>query len=459
MKQNQNNEVVLANAINGKTRFANDPKYKNGATLVEYTMRFVETDDDLLLVLDKIVSFLEDGFVCMRKYDSVQTVASWNKISGCWNGLDMLDDLKFYDTHYKNCEEAKHYNIWSVCYNTREAVGDLIRRYVYLNNRNLFKVASSEMSTCSSYIVGYLDNLEAIEQLCLQINPADIFSQMRCGSLTLGNGKKLKSVIGLPIDLIQTLNEWGKGFMISQIQDLVRDGCANSNEFRRFFDLLKAFQVLSKKRKIEWTSYIPSSEVHDAVELIKLGCNLSDLTDAVAREALMFCKFKPYDLNGIIRKYRDIYKMLGSNIPVKPKQNVDKWHYIVSRNQAIRNNPRPEEYATAVAKINQRSIRIEDYLIKCPGTEEELYEIGEAYSNCLPTYRDRIIDNGAIIYSMYRLDPMGNIAEDIPSVTFEITPMGDFVQIKTFNDQDVDDPRIVSILTEWKKQTWRKQSA
>ena len=43
-------------------------------------------------------------------------------------------------------------------------------------------------------------------------------------------------------------------------------------------------------------------------------------------------------------------------------------------------------------------------------------------------------------------------------VTFEVTKDLDFVQIKTFFDVDVVDPKVISILKTWKRQSLRKEN-
>lgn len=108
-------------------------------------------------------------------------------------------------------------------------------------------------------------------------------------------------------------------------------------------------------------------------------------------------------------------------------------------------------------RINAYSAIIDGYLIQCPTTETELFKIGNEYNNCLPIYRDRIIDDGAVIYSIYKLDDEGNKIEDVPSVTFEVTWNFDFIQIKTFNDQDVCDPDILELLKKWQKTARKKK--
>ena len=77
--------------------------------------------------------------------------------------------------------------------------------------------------------------------------------------------------------------------------------------------------------------------------------------------------------------------------------------------------------------------------------------IGNKYNNCLPTYRDRVIDDNAKIFSLYQTDDSGNVIDAIPTVTFEVNDNLDFVQIKTFFDADVTDPAVLFVIKEWRK--------
>jgi hypothetical protein len=166
----------------------------------------------------------------------------------------------------------------------------------------------------------------------------------------------------------------------------------------------------------------------------------------------MYQLIREIELDDILRHIKDTLKMLDEIKYEKRviNQNVDKWHYITARNCKLITASRAEAYKQAVDIINKKSTTMEGYLIKCPETERELFDIGNAYNNCLPIYRDKIIDEGAIIYSMYAIQDNGT-TEEIPSITFEVTKDYDFVQIKTFNDADVTDEKIMFILKQWRK--------
>ena len=107
--------------------------------------------------------------------------------------------------------------------------------------------------------------------------------------------------------------------------------------------------------------------------------------------------------------------------------------------------------------INRNSRTVDGWLIKCPESEQELFDIGNRYNNCLPIYRDKVIDEGAIIYSMYKVDNDGNIVDPMPPITFEVNYELDFIQIKTFNDVDVTDPDIINIIKKWRTQIRRQE--
>lgn len=452
----------IGNCMYRATFFSDDERFEKDGKISKYTLRFSETHDELSIVVDEVIFTKEDEFVSVRKYDNVRTMVSWNKLQDKWYGYEYLQGFKSYreGNSYEEGwdKDIVGKDIFKNCIGDElQTVSDFVRRVIYLKNRNLFKVAKSELYGNEIHIIGYFDCLDVIESLCLQMSPGDVFLQMKGNKLSVNSAKKLKSAIGLPIDIVKTLNEWDLGRDMADLQRFVAEKKAEPNDIRRLFDFFKAVSKMGKKRKLGWGSYTPYYELNRIIATVDLGCPFTDVVDFIAREALLYTfTFNPADLRNITMHLYDVYKMINPNDTLKPKQNLDKWHFIVSRNNAIKKNSRAEEYTEAAKRINNASGVIGGYEIKCPETEDELLAIGDAYNNCLPTYRDRIIDEGAIILSMYKLDPLGNAAEDIPSITFEITASGDFIQIKTFNDQDVDDPYIISVLKEWKKKMFSK---
>jgi preprotein translocase subunit Sss1 len=156
-----------------------------------------------------------------------------------------------------------------------------------------------------------------------------------------------------------------------------------------------------------------------------------------------------FDVISSMNYLKDTLEMIHKNgMKVQLQQNIRRWHHITSQNSRIFKNPRQEEFSKAVAKINAMGRHVFDsYEIKCPEDETYFYVLGEAYNNCLAKYRDEIIDRNGIVYCIYNR----NTPDAIPEVTFEVNKDFDFIQIKTFNDEDVTDPDIIKMLKEWQK--------
>jgi hypothetical protein len=270
---------------------------------------------------------------------------------------------------------------------------------------------------------------------------------MKDKTLKFNDGKKLKQLIGVPVDIIKELNDYGVGHRLPVFQTYLNEK-GGVDDIRKLFDWLGALKKLNRKRKITFNVTIDTPIVDRICDIIQYGANIPNLMSVVSREMLMYQTIQHIDLSDILRNIKDALSMLDKmGYPNRTiNQNVDKWHFIVARNCKLISNSRAEAYSQAAAKINEKSMIVDGYLIKCPSTEQELFDIGNAYNNCLPIYRDKIIDENAIIYSMYSIDQ----SENIPSVTFEVTKNYDFVQIKTFNDMDVCDEQIMEVLKKWR---------
>lgn len=420
-----------------------------------------ETDDLLGLYLDKIV-FAKDGdLISARKFEFALKVCSWNKTTKEFDGYDMFcDAIKYFNTRssmadpkYQSC----HKELWERTkpYRRGDAVSDFICRYVYLKNKNLYRVANDQMMSTPEYIAGYLLDLDFVEALCLQLAPEDVFLQLRDNKIDVKSGKKLKQALGLPMDVVATLKELNMGKKLNDVQSWVVNGLATVNEVKDFLAFIKALIAVSNKRglgAVKFDVHFLTSVFSECSQLLNFGVSLNSISTSIARELLMFRDILQIgkDVPMLVRSLRDIYTMLGNEGKVNPQQNIRKWHYIASRNQKIKEKSRADEYVVAAQKINRMSSTVNGYLIKCPETERELINLGVEYNNCLPTYRDRIIDDGAMIFSMYRLNQDGSIVEETPRVTFEVSKMYDIIQIKTFNDADVTDPDIIAVIQQWR---------
>lgn len=440
-----------------------------------YRFKFAETNKHLKIITDQICSYVDaDGISVEELRSNVLEAVLFDKdtlelsnyevlvtlcaVNSYWGTMSERDDAKT-----RLLEQLPELNNgFSKINISCDDIKDFIKRVVYFRNKRLFIVGGKLMESATMGLVKYLDDLDNIEKLCLTINPDTVTYQVNSGTLQLfDGGKKLKSIIGLPLDVVALIDEY-YGATMHSFQNYVKRG-GSVDELRTFFTWLEALKKLKRKRKVDINVEVDGNAVYYVAKLLDMGCSLTDIMNVMTKEILMYRNGGDLDLGAMLRTTLDIFtmqrKMDNNNTDLV--LNINKWHYIIARNFKILKDSRQEAYAAAVEKININSRMVDGWLIKCPTTERELFDIGARYNNCLPIYRDKIIDNNAIIYSMYPVNENGEILNNMPPVTFEVTSGLDFVQIKTFNDADVTDDAILTVLKKWRTQIrqGRKETA
>ena len=457
--------------------YAYTPRDEGFQRSIMYAARLSEDQFAVKIVLDKIVTSLDgDGFIEVSTLSDNIEVVTFNKqileiddeetllalaemerycsSDENFKALDRILSLKF-DNYEENGLVQNGITI-----DVDEVVSDFVRRYVFFKNKRLFKLAPELMQHEAHYLAKYLNDIDNIEKLLLTISEDTVRKQVRDRTLTFfDGGKKLKSIVGLPLDIISAIDEYGSGDVIHHFQNYIKTGAGNVDEIRKMIEWLDAIKKLNRKRKIDWYTNIDSGTITLIGEIIALGCNITSIINACSREMLMYSADQTFELDSALRTIRDTIQMqreIGID-DTYINQNLYKWHFITARNCKILKASRNEEYKIAAELINRNSRMVDGWLIKCPSSEQELFDIGNKYNNCLPIYRDKIIDDGAIIYSMYKVDDIGNVVEPMPPVTFEVNLELDFIQIKTFNDADVTDPNIISIIKKWRTQIRRQE--
>ena len=428
--------------------------FENNTEYVILVDNFKETESRFDLYLDKIVATNEGDVISMYKISEFALVASYDKQTKTLTGKEVLES--FHSSKRMTGEKPKILGFEQYEVEYADNLADFLRRYIYEQNKYLFKIFSEIIDRDDQWygFLMYLNDLNNIEKLCSTMDPRDILSQLYGNKITFdSNGKKLKNIMGLPVDIMEQLNNLGMGNGLYYLQECVKNQTATVDEVRLLLNFIAGYNALASKRKnnldpigsINFISYI--CEAH------KYGMSLKELVACISRELLLYQGLEECSPGRIAMHIRDIGKMLTDmNQEVAVQQNVSKWHFITSRNYQLFKNSRADEYSVAAAKLNERfAAKIGNYLIQCPDTEQELLTIGNKYNNCLPTYRDRVIDDNAKIFSLYQLDDAGNVIDDIPAVTFEVNDNLDFVQIKTFFDADVTDPAVLFVIKEWRK--------
>lgn len=423
---------------------------------------FKEDESHIYLYLDKIVAINEgDGLIAMQKTSEFALIASYDKQTKMLTGKEILESFSNSNWIAGKKPEICGFEQYEVEYSSELA--DFLRRYIYEQNKYLFKIFSEIIDRDDQWygFLMYLDDLDNIEKLCSTMNPRDILSQLYGKKITFDStGKKLKNIVGLPVDIMEQLNQLDMGNALHHLQDCVKNQTATVDEVRLLLNFITGYNVLASKKKNDLDYIGSNSFIGYICEAHKYGMSLKELVACVSRELLLYQGLEACSPSRIAMHIRDIGKMLTDmNQEILIQQNVAKWHFITSRNYQLFKKSRADEYATAAAKLNERfAAKIGKYIIQCPDTEQELLTIGNKYNNCLPTYRDRVIDDNAKIFSLYQTDDNGNVIDAIPTVTFEVNDNLDFVQIKTFFDADVTDPAVLFVIKEWRKKVSSKNA-
>lgn len=158
----------------------------------------------------------------------------------------------------------------------------------------------------------------------------------------------------------------------------------------------------------------------------------------------------------IFSHYMDAINMLPKEHVVDPKyyrtNDVERYHGITTRNCKIFQVPREAEFAAAAVRLRKLKYDNGEYVFTPFQTEEELFFVGQQYNNCLPIYRDKIIDDGAILVCAYKKTPSG--LEECPDFVFEVTPHLDVLEISTYNNEEVKDPDKLEAVREFRKAKW-----
>ena len=239
------------------------------------------------------------------------------------------------------------------------------------------------------------------------------------------------------------------------MQALVQSGAMSLEQVEKFIEGMRYLL----KFKIDESSRLNTffSRYSDAIIAKKI--NLEWLLATALKSAFTLDLFtnvryfggnrrSPIRISALMGHYMDAVSVLADG--KYPTNNIEIFHVITTRNKQIFETLRPEEFSLAAEKLRKLIWDDGEYLFRPIQTEEELFYIGERYNNCLPVYRDKIIDEGAVVVAIYKKNNDGEL-EECPGVVFEVSPRLDIFQIKTYNDEDVTDPEMIALISEWKK--------
>lgn len=355
-----------------------------------------------------------------------------------FEGLNILDEVCQFITkeNHKDViefimEVMKNENVWVYSLFTKET-SDL--KYIH----------SYDVSNQIVNLLKHIDKLGLFEKVAKVNGNKFIFENLKDKNFNLNQSKKFKNIVGVSIEGTTYLKKKKIEEMLPQFQTIFasngsEDGKDLANDGKEFVDYLTACDKIFKPSKYELTSFIKSF-----AEIIDYGYRTRNVLNHLVRENYFFENLGlPTNLS---LELRDTIIMAQTNgLPIdKLPKNITKYHAILAANCDITKNPRTEEFKEATSMYNRLEAESDNYIVRVPRDEKDLLEEGNLLHHCVASYRDKIIDDKAIVMFLRKKDD-----PDSPYVTIELDEDLNFLQIKEIYDADVTDKDVLSYLTKW----------
>ena len=364
------------------------------------------------------------------------------------NGIVVMDVAELRDVWFKMIKTLEDYQ---ECYLFAMHCLFQLNKHVYKmleNARNC--VGTTSGCNMKSLAIGLLTlvsdpkKISQIESVAKTIGEKFAISQIE-NDISCVSGKK---ALVLSYDQLHSIKTMNMSEAVPVLQSLVQDGAMSLEQVERFLEGMR----YAIKFGIDTPSVINSFFALYGDDIAKKKMNLEWLLSTALKTCFTLKKRHAYrgglNLIRVMMHYMDAIKVLPQW--KYPTNNIELFHVITTRNKKIFEVRRPDEFAAAAVRLRKLAWENEPYCFRPIQTEDELFYIGERYNNCLPVYRDKIIDEGAVVIAIYKRDNDGNL-ENCPEVVFETSPVLDIIQIKTFNDQDVTDKFMIDMISAWKK--------
>jgi len=344
--------------------------------------------------------------------------------------------------------------IEQLCY--VEEFGEFLNRVAYHINKYMYVIYCTEMK-CHSYygwsmnrhtalntikfindgVFGQLESL--IKNLGLEFFTSNISRE----DFTLNNAKKLHRVVELPKQAIDFLKDKEFADLLSQFRILAADDPNEVITLVDWYNKYKKYQNL-KKGLQEFKSY-----VNLLVDIKKKDdrITLNRLIPYLAAQRFYYCwpvedKFElPYSE---ARLYRD-YQNLGGGETYP--SCLEAAHNILERNKSITNNKELcDKFAEVVKPLKALEWVHDGYTIVAPVKAQDFVDEGEALHHCLATYVE-LVANGSekVMFLRDEKTPEQSL------VTFAFDDNFNIVEAKEAYNVDVEEPKILKVLQDWKK--------
>lgn len=319
-----------------------------------------------------------------------------------------------------------------------------------IRHKNLFVYAMFSTPIDENYntqvvianIMKHIENIEIFEKLAKANGSTLLFKNIGQMEFNLDAGaKKLKKAIGIPDEV----KAYIKTEKIEETFSYFQTFSKNPNDSKDLVAYLRVLKKLSPYHR------------YDLLRFVQVLAKLTESIDTPFRTILNHLIRENWFFNKVslpvneASRWMDCVDMAkSSNLQLPPTfQNIKKYHNILAKNVDILKNPRTEEFKEAVSLYSRLAKEIDGYIIRPPKDEFELLEEGTMLHHCVASYRDKIIDDKAIVLFCRKAEE-----PDVPLFTIELeyTP-GDtsftVSQFKQLYDADVTDKAMLKVLSNY----------
>ena len=437
--------------ITVSTRIKTMPLSTGSSLVIErITLRTAESSEVPAWLAQKELGFFE------REYKTLLT----KNEDGRYSAVEDLSVLETGNLEYDDMVEISMFCLEAIRDGGNLAVYQLLTD---ITNPNVGAFFASKSFRQKQFVLGMID---------LVLNPAKQ-TQIESMAKTISASAALQAVLNniectggkkalvIPYDMLKRIQTAKLSEFVPMFQKLIMN---KAMSLEQLDEALEAMRMMVKFRWLSASDLYSFFNVYQNTILAK-GINLNSFLETIIKNAFLTSTEEPghyayrgtgyyaatrgMPISNLMNHYIDALSVLP--VGRYPTNNIEVFHAITTRNSAIMEHRRPEEF-TAVAESLRKLVWDSpdyEYHFRPMQTEDELFYVGERYNNCLPIYRDKIIDENAIVVCVYHKE--NGVLEKCPSVVFEVTPYLDIIQVKTYNDADVTDRSMLNMISDWKE--------
>ena len=342
-----------------------------------------------------------------------------------------------------------------------EALGEFLTRCIFEINKFVYVVYTSEFSFRSYYGWGMnfmlakntikLINdgtISQVEALIKNLGKEFFMNNIAKEDFVLNNAKKLHRVVELPKQVIEFLKDKEFSSMLSTFRLIAAD---DPNEAIALVDCYNRHKKLQnlKKGLQEYNAFVglvlEAKKKNPKITLHRLIPYLT--AQRVYFHWPVEDKLEiPYDE---ARLYRDYINLGATELYPACLQAA---HNILVRNSSItKDETLCNKFAQVVAPWKDYEWTNDGYSIIAPTKAQDFVDEGEALHHCLATYVE-LVANGSEKVMFLREETNPNTS----LVTFAFDDNFNIVESKTAFNMDVEEPKIIKVLNDWKKKMREK---